>query len=889
MKIKAEKHGIYTILSIVIMSMTFNFNCKAAQSNDSALKSYTEYSYHQGFEDPKVLEKIKKFTGSAKVDIFIKEISQEHKTEGKSSLKLEVTFKSDGYYYFQLPLKNIPLEGDCWINFKYYLASPSELRMYAGINMGFPSLKIKGAMKLTERATEQNKWISVRWDMVELANIMAESFISNRKTPGVTPDSCGKTLDGFVLMLKGKAGQSAVIYIDDININGNIPSPELYKSILAEREIHISRATQSLLTTWQHKLEQFHNKFASVKVNNNAAFAYKKTVNEYFAQCENQIAMMRQKKTVTTDDRILINRMLFYQKTILNNLTVLNQEKSSEAFTLYVVDPINPFGTRPQDKIIGGLINGDISLCVSPDEYQAASIVLEAKTDLHKVLLKPGTFKSDDGSSLKNSDIDIRIVKSWYKRHPGEGGRPLASRDQAGQLTPELLLYNDALIKVDTNTKNNYIMINGKYKLISERKISSYKPAKLTIDKFPVKDAKKLLPVDIQAGTNKQFWITFFIPPKTKPGSYTGFIEIEGNDKLLKKVACSVTINKFKLVKADFISSIYYRGVLSDDLAGTVSSEYKTPEQYKQEMINLLKHGVDSPTLYQKFNSKHLKKTLEIRQEAGINNREIFYVGLSTSGDYRKNPELITRLLDRYKETRDLFAKYACESLYIMGQDEGKGKAIKSQIPAWEALHKVGGKVFVAGTLREYVDKYRGILNCLNMNMSSIIINDKLLEEISYFKEKSKLTAYSFPQVGLEDPYIYRRNFGLVLKAYGIQGAMNYAYQHSFNHPYNDFDHPVYKLHCFTYPTADGVIDTIQWEGYREAMDDLRYLQTLEEAIEKGRGDRSKVEQVKQAKLFLDVLLNRMRKCTSQNSMLDEIIDMEKIKKDLIKHINSLM
>jgi hypothetical protein len=29
------------------------------------------------------------------------------------------------------------------------------------------------------------------------------------------------------------------------------------------------------------------------------------------------------------------------------------------------------------------------------------------------------------------------------------------------------------------------------------------------------------------------------------------------------------------------------------------------------------------------------------------------------------------------------------------------------------------------------------------------------------------------------------------------------------------------------YPTVDGVIDTIQWEGFREGVDDVRYLSTL--------------------------------------------------------------
>jgi len=34
------------------------------------------------------------------------------------------------------------------------------------------------------------------------------------------------------------------------------------------------------------------------------------------------------------------------------------------------------------------------------------------------------------------------------------------------------------------------------------------------------------------------------------------------------------------------------------------------------------------------------------------------------------------------------------------------------------------------------------------------------------------------------------------------------------------------------YSTVNGVIPTIQWEGYREGYDDLRYLATLENLIE---------------------------------------------------------
>ncbi|TFH06713.1 MAG: DUF4091 domain-containing protein, partial [Nitrosomonadales bacterium] len=62
-------------------------------------------------------------------------------------------------------------------------------------------------------------------------------------------------------------------------------------------------------------------------------------------------------------------------------------------------------------------------------------------------------------------------------------------------------------------------------------------------------------------------------------------------------------------------------------------------------------------------------------------------------------------------------------------------------------------------------------------------------------------------------------------------GAMNYAYQHEFGQSlWNDFDDASAthaRDHVFAYPTSDGVIDTIQWEGWREGVDDTRYLATL--------------------------------------------------------------
>jgi len=106
-----------------------------------------------------------------------------------------------------------------------------------------------------------------------------------------------------------------------------------------------------------------------------------------------------------------------------------------------------------------------------------------------------------------------------------------------------------------------------------------------------------------------------------------------------------------------------------------------------------------------------------------------------------------------------------------------------------------------------------------------------------YHSYGHKIFSYCNPQVGAELPRTYRQNYGLLLWQKDYDGAMDYAYQAAFGFIWNDFDNDTYKDHVFAYPTMNGVIDTIQWEGWREAVDDIRYLTTLLEVIEEAKAD----------------------------------------------------
>ena len=84
---------------------------------------------------------------------------------------------------------------------------------------------------------------------------------------------------------------------------------------------------------------------------------------------------------------------------------------------------------------------------------------------------------------------------------------------------------------------------------------------------------------------------------------------------------------------------------------------------------------------------------------------------------------------------------------------------------------------------------------------------------------------------GLDDPSLIRRNFGLLLYTANYDGPCDYIWYEAYGNPWNDFDNLHYRDCNFVYPTVDGVIDTLSWEGHREAFDDVRYATTLRLAI----------------------------------------------------------
>lgn len=434
------------------------------------------------------------------------------------------------------------------------------------------------------------------------------------------------------------------------------------------------------------------------------------------------------------------------------------------------------------------------------------------------------------GSEKMLSAINIRYVKRWHQA--GGAWTEHWRRKKDSKLVPELLVNDPYLVKVEG--EDNYLKVNNEYIKISDREIQSGMVIPEAKD-FLVQDADTLVSINLPSNKNQQYWLTID-SAGMPPGEYSAQIQLDvNNDKLL--VPLILKILPFELKETKLIHSIYYRGVLRPGGEGSISSEYKSPEQLTAEFTNLKSHGIKNPTVYQPLKSKKkwakysqrqldksLKKYLKIRSVSGFNDKDLFFLGTTTGRS--SSAKSLASVVYSYKKIQKIADDYGYSQVYIYGSDEAKKDKLTSQKQVWDTVRAAGGKVFVAGS--------KGHVDLMGARTDLLVHRDELSnrEFDIMHKNKNRVFKYHDPKSGPENPMLFRYKRGLFLWQSGFDGAMDYAYQHSMGFIWNDFDNKRYRDLAFTYPTSNGVIDTIAWEGYREGIDDLNYLATLEYFIE---------------------------------------------------------
>jgi hypothetical protein len=502
---------------------------------------------------------------------------------------------------------------------------------------------------------------------------------------------------------------------------------------------------------------------------------------------------------------------------------------------IYITDPTSKQKILPSTPpslfpiIAGSVRDNTIRVSACRGEFEPASFVIRPTENIDRLTVSVTDLQGLGSSVLPKDTVDIRIVKCWYQSGISNNKGPKT-------LVPDLLLKDDGLVRVDIASESNYLRVTlgNRKQYVNATTLGTSLPRSALVN-----DAKTFQPFAVAANTNKQIWLTVAVPLAASSGDYKGTISVRGSEgKVLATINVVLTVLPFDLAAPAIDYGIYYVGQLKQGTVSGINASDKSHAQYTAEMQNMLDHGVKYPTLFEPP-SKMLGQALQIRKGVGLPADKIYIFGVETGAKSYTDPKALSRLARDVTAYKNILSGYDYKELYIYGRDEARGPQLTAQRPAWELAHGLGVKVFAAcyPTVWDVNSGYgAGAPSLVGDLLDLPVLGGGLQpqEVETWHKLSKKVFIYGNPHAGIEDPDVYRRNYGLAAICNGYDGVMDFAYQDDFGADiWNDFSSSPLpgmakqRSELYAYPTSDGVIDTIAWEGFREGVDDVRYLTTL--------------------------------------------------------------
>ena len=512
-----------------------------------------------------------------------------------------------------------------------------------------------------------------------------------------------------------------------------------------------------------------------------------------------------------------------------------------------VVDPTSSTPILPSTRLPA--TGTKITLAECTNRFATASFVLRPdRSNLNGVTLTPSDLNGARQRVSANK-LALRTVKVWYQG--GTAWKDIRA-NSTPTLVPELLLRNDKLVELDHTRKENLISSTRSGPIRLSPTIAHFGPQDRltkTSQEFYVKDDAVLRPLDLKKAESKQLWLTLDLSAPMSPGQYTGSILIRQGARRIGSVDIHLDILPCRLEEQVLKYGVYYRARLKRDGDAVISSEWKTRSQMLSEFKNLASHGVRHLISYEPLPSQggDPYTVVTLAKSAGLDVSRFYTTAIATHNP--GSPSHLAQYLQQATVLRDLLKPLGVNALVVYGIDEASPELLAAQAQAWSKLRHAGTMVFAAGWRPGDATHVAGTLD-------AFIVGERMTRSIVNVLHASGTEAYAYnrPQVGVENPHHYRLNYGLELWRSGADGAMLYAYQDGFGFVWNDLDSQQFRDHVFAYPTVDGVIDTVAWEGLREGIDDVRYLSQLKLFV-----DNPPTNATREAKKYGAEVLSRLR------------------------------
>ncbi len=491
-------------------------------------------------------------------------------------------------------------------------------------------------------------------------------------------------------------------------------------------------------------------------------------------------------------------------------------------------------------------------------EFEAASfMVLPYRSG--EIFIEPTELSGPGGAKLPSSTIDVRTVKVWHSHAAGwdyywGGGKEFPV------LTGEILLHDDAMLKVDRDKHRNYLRISDpdgdRYVDIS---ISGTPENMETfhIGAEPVRDAKTFVPMPVRDGDFSQFWITAHVPADAKPGDYSGSLSFTFDGEPAGVMPLTLHVYPFKLPRASprynidarYWGSWYHHINLATKLEtgghyGGGNSLSNACRRLLAEYRNMAEHNFFNPFTvgYADPDNYDLDDIqIGLMREAGLDT-DVIKGGMSSmDGEWcfgmnnnkksygddisvEAHPKLFAQRMSSYSNLvkrvfGEMDKRLGHHNNFCYGIDEAGPNTVRREMPFFATLQHFGGKAYISMAVAEwcgFMADFDNIPAHIGRNAAR-----------NWHQAGSLCGSYAAPFTGPENPETWRRTMGMRLYMANYDAVSNYAWYEAFNVWDNFVNTGRYGNFCIVYPTSDGVVDTVGWEAQREGLDDVRYMTLL--------------------------------------------------------------
>ncbi len=499
-------------------------------------------------------------------------------------------------------------------------------------------------------------------------------------------------------------------------------------------------------------------------------------------------------------------------------------------------DPVYSDTTPASSEIISQ--GGYIGAFAAKGETEPVTFSVRSMVDLGEMAIDISDLVSG-GNTISKNNIDLSNIKIWEQCGPTsnwlstwyQGCNSLATSNPLPSvqkvMVPELI--------VKDNEQNYAAEPEGWQSQVG------YKPLK----------ANEQFRANISQGATHTFYLNIKTPEEALPGDYTATVNLKPQFGQAKHFNLKLQVLPFKLPEPNKDVGVHLTYGLADE--GEISYGKISREKYSKYLDLVRQSGITNVILhfteYDQTNPYKSKRKLEwLADEIKERNFRATFIWFSGSA----LPEQIIKRNNEIIKSRNF-------DVYIYGIDEPNDPTKIAQQLSFDQRVRSQGGLVTTSLKKECADYLANNRAKLDLPIYRIgpygsesncpggePIQDYVTRLQGSQGQKSSAKEYYYYQIWPEqlpqaieqywwgtNSYI-RSMTGFFLYKSGLDGimpfGMDYVLSSRGNKEYSDYD-GTYKETRNIYQTEQGWLKTLQFEAFREGIDDLRYAAKFDQVI----------------------------------------------------------